>query len=263
MSRYHWEHHAREIDGLRSAIGGIRAEVTGHRIYRLLRGRADVATFMAHHVFAVWDFMSLLKALQGRLTCVRVPWVPRDLPVGGRLVNEIVLVEESDAVESGFTSHFGLYRQAMAAAGADTAPIDEFLGLLRSGIPVPRALVTAGVPDPAAEFVRTTWSLISEGTVHQQAAAFAFGRDDLVPAMFSQVGAEDDRLALFRLYLERHLDADGGQHGPMAMRMLTELCGEDELKWRECLDTAHEVLRARVALWDGICAALDRRLAPT
>ncbi|WP_242582007.1 DUF3050 domain-containing protein [Amycolatopsis sp. 195334CR] len=263
MSEYHWIPHGREIDGLRSSISGIRAEVTGHRIYRLLRDRTDVTTFMAHHVFAVWDFMSLLKALQGRLTCVRVPWIPRDAPLSARLINEIVLVEESDAVESGFTSHFELYRQSMAAAGADTAPIDEFLGLLRSGIPVPRALVTAGVPDAAAEFVRTTWSLISEGTVHQQAAAFAFGREDLVPAMFAQVAAEEERLALFRLYLERHVGADGERHGPTALHMLTELCGADELKWRECLDTVHEVLRARLALWDGICAALDRRLAPT
>ena len=111
--------------------------------------------------------------------------------------------------------------------------------------------------------MRTTWSLVSEGTVHQQAAAFAFGREDLIPAMFAQVGVDEDRLALFRLYLERHVEVDGDQHAPMAMHMLTELCGDDELKWRECLDTVHEVLRARLALWDGICAALDRRLAPT
>ncbi|AXB47997.1 DUF3050 domain-containing protein [Amycolatopsis albispora] len=259
MSGYQWKSAGREIERLRVSISGIRAEVTGHRLYGLLRRRADVATFMTHHVFAVWESMSLLKALQGRLTCVRVPWVPRDQPIGGRLVNELVLVEESDALECGFTSHFELYRQAMAAAGADTAPIDEFLGLLRSGIPVPRALVTADAPEPAAEFVRASWSLVSEGTVHQQAAAFAFGRAELGPAMFAQVAAED-RLALFRLYLDRHVVADQRRHTPMAMRVLAGLCGDDESKWRECAEAAREVLRARVRLWDGVCAALDRRL---
>jgi hypothetical protein len=43
----------------------------------------------------------------------------------------------------------------------------------------------------------------------------------------------------------------------MAMAMLADLCGDDEVKWRECAETVRAAMRARRALWDGIAAELQ------
>jgi hypothetical protein len=181
-------------------------------------------------------------------------------PTGSRrLINDIVLVEESDELRGGFISHFELYVAGMAEAGADTGPIDGFLHLLRERRPVPQALADAGVPAPSADFVRTTWSFIEGAPVHCQAAAFAFGREDLIPDMFQQVIGVNEGvggLDTFVDYLARHIEVDGEQHTPMAMQMLADLCGDDEVKWRDCARTVNAALAARARLWDGILAAL-------
>ncbi|HZN75172.1 MAG TPA: DUF3050 domain-containing protein [Micromonosporaceae bacterium] len=260
MSRYDWGRRDLRIDTMRGALGPTRSRVTGHDVYRRLRTLADVNTFMEHHVFAVWDFMSLLKSLQRQLTCVAVPWIPTGPSMSRRLVNDIVLVEESDALGGGFISHFELYLRGMEEAGAYTSTVDRFLALLRGGIDVPEALRRADVPRPAAEFVSVTWATIANAPVHCQAAAFAFGREDLIPEMFDQVMAIDDgngRLRTFRDYLARHIQVDAEEHTPMAMQMIADLCGDDDAKWDECADTTLQALEARVRLWDGIVAALD------
>jgi hypothetical protein len=260
MSRYFWNKRHLEIERLRANVDSARAKVIEHPLYRCLETLEQVNTFNEHHVFAVWDFMSLLKNLQQQLTCVDVPWVPRGSVASRRLINEIVLVEETDEYQDEFISHFELYVLGMEQAGADTGPIKAFLGLLREGVEVPQALTGASVPAPAAEFVAATWKIIKDAPVHCRAAAFAFGREDLIPEMFDQVVKIDDhggRLATFRDYLARHIEVDGELHTPMAMQMLADLCGDDAVKWDECAATVILALEARVRLWDGIAAALD------
>ena len=244
---------------LLAAVSSARAQVTTHRLYASLNTRAAIITFMEHHVFAVWDFMSLLKSLQRNLTCVTVPWVPTGPTDSRRLINDIVLAEESDELRGGHISHFEWYVAGMAEAGADHSVIDRFIDLIRAEEPVPCALEAAGVPRAAAEFVTATWGFIGSGPVHCQAAAFAFGREDLIPDMFTQVVAvneENGGLETFVDYLERHIEVDGEAHTPMAMQMLADLCGEDEVKWRECTETASAALAARSRLWDGILTAI-------
>ncbi|ROO87820.1 DUF3050 family protein [Actinocorallia herbida] len=260
-SRYSWAEDPPRITELRGLVEAERKAVTGHPVYLMVDDHAAVATFMAHHVFAVWDFMSLLKSLQRELTCVDVPWTPRAAGVSTRLVNEIVLVEESDALAGGYTSHFELYLAAMERSGADTKPILDLLQLLRTGNNVPDALAIASVPTPSAEFTLATFQVIDNAPLHCKAAAFAFGREDLIPEMFSRVAAIDDpdgRLELFRDYLSRHIEVDAGEHTPMAMRMVADLCGEDSVKWRECASVVAGSLRARERFWDGVAAALQR-----
>jgi hypothetical protein len=260
VSRYDWGEKNPAIDGLRGLIENARSEVIKHPIYNRLNTLRDVNVFTENHVFAVWDFMSLLKTLQRNLTCIDVPWVPSGSVVSRRLINDIVLVEESDELGDGFISHFELYVNGMEQAGADTGPISDFLARIRHGSGVREALARAAVPPAAATFVATTWSFIENAPLHCQAAAFAFGREDLIPEMFDQVIKIDDqngRLATFRDYLARHIEVDGEEHTPMAMAMLADLCGDDQGKWDECGDTVVSALRARVGLWDGIVAALD------
>jgi hypothetical protein len=255
MSRYDWGGDNPAIERLKDAVEPARQKVISHPLYHELKTKEAVVTFMEHHVFAVWDFMSLLKTLQRGLTCVEVPWVPTGPMVSRRLINDITLVEESDERDGGFISHFELYLEGMRQAGADTSRIDTFIDLLRSGKPVQASLPEADVPQASAEFVTVTWDFISDAPVHCQAAAFAFGREDLIPDMFDQVAAlngESGDLSVFVDYLRRHIQVDSEEHTPMAMQMLVDLCGDDSTKWAQCEDTVNLALAARLRLWDGI-----------
>jgi hypothetical protein len=260
MSRYDWGDTHPGIEKLKADIGPARDRVVGHGLYSALSNHPAIVTFMEHHVYAVWDFMSLLKSLQRQLTCVTLPWVPTGPTGSRRLINDITLVEESDELGGGFISHFELYLNGMSQAGADRTVIDSFIDRIRGGAGVSEALVAAGVPAPSAAFVNTTWNFIQTAPVHCQAAAFAFGREDLIPDMFEQVVKVNDnqggRLDTFVDYLARHIEVDGEEHTPMAMQMLADLCGDDTAKWQECAETVISALNARVRLWDGILAAI-------
>ena len=169
-NRYQWDRTHPGLVSLQHIIEPARNVVVTHPIYAELDSLTRVRTFMESHVFAVWDFMSLLKILQQKLTCVGVPWVPSGPTASRRLINEIVLVEESDELGEGYISHFELYLDGMTRAGADRNPMDSFLRLLGLATPVPQALTMAGVPQAAARFVSTTWRIIDGAPVHCQAA---------------------------------------------------------------------------------------------
>ncbi|MER5622272.1 DUF3050 domain-containing protein [Streptosporangium sp. NPDC002544] len=265
-SRYRWNVSHPGLHELQKTIEPIREKILAHDVYNSLNELDDVVVFMEHHVFAVWDFMSLLKNLQGRLTCVRVPWIPQGPRTSRRLINEIVLVEESDELGEGHISHFELYVEGMRQAGADVRPIESFISHLREGGTVQKGLELPGVPPAAADFVRTTWKIIESAPLHAQAATFAFGREDLIPEMFDRVLRTDrhaEALEKFRDYLSRHIEVDGEQHTPMAMQMLVDLCGDDRRKWNDCAATLRTALEARHALWDGIAGRSGAAAAKT
>ncbi|MDH6109403.1 hypothetical protein P3T36_000175 [Kitasatospora sp. MAP12-15] len=254
-NRYHWDRQHPGLAALQQAIDPARRAVLSHPMYRRLDSLEAVRGFQQTHVFAVWDFMSLLKSLQRSLTCISLPWVPSGPTASRRLINDIVLVEESDEFGEGFISHFELYLAGMTQSGADTAPILAFVEQLREGRAVTEALKLAAAPQAAADFVAVTWDIIESAPVHCQAAAFAFGREDLIPEMFQQViGIEDaqGQLGSFKDYLARHIEVDGEQHTPMAMQMLIDLCGDDDAKWSACAATVRTALEARLALWTAI-----------
>jgi hypothetical protein len=244
------------LDQLRAAIDAGRQEVLAHPIYSALDTDAAVVIFMEHHVWAVWDFMSLLTSLQRQLTCTTVPWVPVGAPATRRLVNEIKLAEEADEVADSYLSHFELYLAAMYQADADYRPVERFLALLRRGRPVLGALYESGCPGAADYFVAATFDLIENRPLHAQAAVFALTREDLIPEMFALVKGSE-RLALFRAYLDRHIEVDAGQHGPMALAMLAELCGDSEARWKDCEVAVAGALAARRRLWDGVVHAIE------
>ena len=238
------------------SIAPLQQQIARHPLYRSIRSLHALQLFMQSHVYAVWDFMSLLKALQRGLTCVELPWRPTGDATSRRLINEIVLGEESDTFEGGATSHYELYLHAMQRAGADTRSIEGLLSALAAGATMESACVAA--PPEAAAFVDTTFSLIATGELPSIAAAFTFGREDLIPEMFSSFVRELDarlpgRIAPFRYYLERHIAMDGDEHGPMAMQMMRQLC-TTPAHWADAAAAARLALEARLALWDGIYA---------
>ena len=246
------------IDRIRARIAPLRDALLAHPIYDRIATLAALRVFMESHVFAVWDFMSLLKALQRRVCCVDVPWTPPTNASACRLVNQIVLGEESDEDDQGnAASHFDLYRRAMRRCGADTGPIDRFLAELREGRSVRSAIEAVGMPDPVASFVGRTFGVIQGGDPCAIASAFTFGREGLLPDVFRRIveglgathGAE---LEPFRYYLDRHIEVDDGEHGPMAERLVADLCGDDPDRWRSAEDAAVRALEARTVLWDGI-----------
>lgn len=238
----------------------LRRELAAHPMYGRLQHLEDARVFMRYHVFAVWDFMALLKALQRHLTCTESNWTPTGTARIRRLINEMVLEEESDEIDGVATSHFELYRAAMREAGADVQTIDAFLARVGAGADVDVALAESGAPAGARAFVRATFATIALGRPHAIAAAFALGREDAIPNMFGPIlGAlreHADELGTFELYLNRHIELDGGAHSSMASAMLEELCGQDGGKWEEAADAAARALTARIALWEAIEAAL-------
>jgi len=254
------------ITRLRSLIEPTRQRLEHHAVYAEIRDIHHLRTFMQSHVFAVWDFMSLLKSLQASLTCVTTPWLPSPHARASRLINEIVLGEESDSFDDGFVSHFELYLQAMLEAGADSSAIQTLLTQLRQGVTLDQALNAARPPEEALEFVRSTFAFLQSGQPHIVAAAFTFGREDLIPDMFrgflrDQNARLSGKLSTLRWYFDRHIEVDGEDHGPMALQMVSELCGNDPVKWSEAAEAAENALSARIALWDGIAARLKHREA--
>lgn len=234
-----------------------RQRLLAHPLYTQLTDIARLRVFMEHHVWAVWDFMSLLKRLQHMLTGLDIPWLPPANRSLARFINEIVLGEESDEDgEGGYASHFELYWEAMRQCGADTGPIDAFLSQIRSGQDPLKALDLTAPPSGVQQFVRTNLTLAQRGRPHQVAAAFFYGREDIIPAMFRQMVAglslQGHRVDRFLYYLDRHIELDGEHHGPMARQLVAALCADDRERWREAADTADTALASRIRLWDAV-----------
>lgn len=239
---------------LRDAAAGHLDAVANHRMWGMLTTPAAIRTFMEHHVYAVWDFMSLLKSLQRLTTCVDVPWVPKGTPETRRLINEIVIGEESDVTSPGqVESHFEMYLRAMAEAGANVEPVKAFVKSVREGHLIHTALQKAGVPAPAQEFVLSTLDLINVGRPHAICAAFTIGREAAIPGMFlAGVRSLPAEVPILKQYLERHIEVDSQEHSGLAMRMLSAFCGEDVARWHEATGAAISALQARRRLWDAV-----------
>jgi hypothetical protein len=259
-----------ELGKLKARIEPVRVRLTNHPLYQSVQTPAQFRKFMEYHVYAVWDFMSLLKALQRKLTCVEVPWVPVGNPDTRFFINEIVVGEENDVDPEGHRlSHYELYMQAMTQAGANTRPIHALIQSLSggaqglaSGLSIDQAL-DAHSPNAAVKnFLRFTFDTIASGKVHAIASVFAFGREDLIPDLFLPIlnnlsGESGSSLSLFKYYLERHIEVDGDHHGHLAMSMVSELCGTDPQKWEEAGAYAQAALEARIQLWDAVVVALQ------
>ena len=255
------------FDDLQQSVSAQRQHILEHPLYALAGDLPGLRVFMEHHVYAVWDFMSLLKALQHRLCHSSVPWLPPVDGLGCRLMNEIVLAEESDVDPQGeFASHFQLYEAAMAAAGADMAPLHRFLEAVRGGAAPGVAAQEAAIPAAAAQFVQATFDLIQRDQLCEMAAAFALGREDLLPDVFSHLVQQLEReghacLAPLVYYLQRHIELDGDHHGPMMRRLVESLCGDQDEAWDAARRGAQVALQARLSLWDATAQAMTRAAA--
>ncbi len=246
------------IATLEQRLRPLQQQLAAHPIYRSIETLDHLRLFMQSHVFAVWDFMTLLKSLQRTLTCVDLPWVPTASPPSRRFINEIVLGEESDEYQGRAISHFELYLEAMDQVWADTSVIRRVIADARTGL---GGWNSEGVPPAARQFVETTFRVVRGGSPAARAAAFAFGREDAIPDMFrllvrglnTTIGGDLD---LFVWYLERHIEVDGEDHGPLSRAMVQDLCGDDPAQWEAAAQAAEDAIRARIQLWDGLLDTL-------
>ena len=235
-------------------IQSYKEEIVNHPLYSQLNTIDDIQKLMEIHVYAVWDFMSLLKGLQIELTCIKIPWKPTGENKTRRLINSIVLEEESDVDSEGNpSSHYEMYLDAMKECGANTSEIEKFVNSV-SGVKLPK------INKAVDSFLATTFDVLNSGEAHKIAAAFTFGREDLIPDMFTAIVndlSKEHKLDKFVYYLERHIELDGGEHGPLALELVSNLCGEDNIKWQEVEETAIACLVSRKKLWDVILSQLN------
>jgi hypothetical protein len=242
----------------------LRTALLDHPLYAHVASVPDLRRFMEDHVFAVWDFMSLLKRLQQDMTCIRVPWFPADNAKAARLINDIVIGEETDVDPDGsYVSHLALYLRAMRDVGASTRQFEKFRSLVLVGIPVEIALERTGAPRHVQAFVAHTMALANSGSTEEVLAAFFYGREDIIPEMFRRLldtlygtGHNNDRLHHFIYYIDRHIELDGDSHGPKGRELLDDLVANSPEAHERSLRAACRSIKARIGLWDGTLSKL-------
>ena len=254
------------IEYIEGKIKSLRDKLLNHRLYSNIERIEDLQIFTENHIYAVWDFMSLLKALQIKLTCTKTPWVPNNNSQTAYLINEIVLAEETDVNQLGERkSHYELYIDAMIDIGAKiefpTKNIDEIASSKNVFASIDNLVLHKNIK----EFLRFTFSVIEEGKPHKIAAIFTFGRENLIPNMFNEILREfeknikDKDISKLIYYFERHIELDEDEHGPMALEMVSMLAENDAKKWDEIEKISIEALEKRILLWDAINDQLEKK----
>jgi hypothetical protein len=251
-------HDTVRLDRLRTSIAPLRNRLLEHPIYQSVDTLPRLRRFMSYHVFAVWDFMCLAKRLQRDLTSLDILWLPPEQPSLARFINSVILGEESDVDPDGRpVSHFDLYLSAMEEVGASTDGVNCFVAMLREGAGFQKALTAVDAPSATHAFVENTLDTVERGTTIEVLSAFLFGREDLIPDMFSRLlpqWTESKHARRFTYYVERHIELDGDEHGPAGERALAEMAGQNEAAWQASERAAKSAISARIALWDGVHA---------
>lgn len=244
-----------------SIIEGFRNRLESHPIYDAVESIEDLQCFMQHHIYSVWDFMSLIKYLQSIVAPTTVPWVPQGDPEVRRFINELVLEEESDQTQDGqsFSSHFELYKNAMQEIGASIENIQKFTDKVQS-TEIELAINNCQIPEPSRQFTLTTFNFINNNKPHEVAAALALGREHIIPCMFrsilQKIGITEKQAPIFHFYLNRHIGLDEDFHAPLSLRLLNGLCANESLKIDEAIAAADKAINARIDFWDGVLDAI-------
>ena len=254
------------IDYIQDKINGQREKLLKHKLYSNIESIKDLRVFTENHIYAVWDFMSLLKALQIKLTCTKTPWIPNSNSQTAYLINEIVLAEETDINQAGKRkSHYELYLDAMIDIGAEIEFPTKTINKIASSENIFMSIDKLEIHENIKEFLKFTFSVIKEGKPHKIAAIFTFGRENLIPNMFNEILREFEKnvtegdISKLIYYFERHIELDEDEHGPMALEMVSMLAENDHEKWKEIEEISIEALEKRILLWDAINEQIENK----
>ena len=242
----------------------LKDKLKNHPLYSSISDVEDLKIFSKAHVYAVWDFMSLLKFLQIKLTSTSLPWFPSKNTTTAKLINEIVAGEETDEDQNGKPmSHFEMYIDSIQEFGINTNKILNNIHSLDNLDSIEDDLDRLDIEDYVKNFLKFTFSVIKRGNVHEVASVFTFGREDLIPDMFipliEGINTENNDLNKLIYYFKRHIEVDGDMHGPMSMEMLSYLCDNDPQKIADSISISEEALLARISLWNGIETEIKQR----
>ena len=107
-----------------------------------------------------------------------------------------------------------------------------------------------------------TFEYLNSASPHIYATIFTLGREEIIPDMFRKIIADlnnhsSGKLKSFIYYLDRHIGLDEDEHTLLALKMIKEICGKDEVKWNECIECGKSVMRSRIKFWDKILAEIN------
>lgn len=239
----------------------LKYDLEHHPVFKTLKTSKHLKYFMEQHVYAVWDFMSLLKRLQKEICCVEVPWTSPAHGNASRLINEIVLGEESDQLPNGnYMSHFDLYLLAMKDVQSDTKPVLDFI----------QAVKTKGfeasvdmIPEPARTFVKHTMKIAMKGSLAANLGSFFNGRENVIPGMFTTLLKDwqisEQSAPMFHYYLVRHIELDGDEHGPAGDRLIQLVIGDNAHQYIDLLDVSISSIQSRIQFWDAVLLELAKQ----
>ena len=245
-------------------LTALKKQLVSHKVYEKINNVDSLKIFMENHVYAVWDFMSLLKSLQLHLTTFKIPWTPTKDSNAARFINEIVLEEETDIGNSNIpSSHYEMYIDAMKEIKANTNKIELLLEKIKEKKSITQSLDEIDAKLPVKNFMQFTFDTIATNEPHKIASVFTFGREDLIPNMFIPIVKNinnEKNVSAKKLiyYLERHIELDGDDHGPIALKMISNLCGDNKKKWDDVIIYSKKALKERIKLWDHILYCIEK-----
>jgi hypothetical protein len=249
-----------KIDAFDQAITPLLKVLATHKVFCSINSIAHARVYLQHQVFAVWDFMCLLKSLYRKLSTKDI-WYPPTSSISVHLIGSIMLEEESDINEQGDReSHFETFVRAMEELDTDTSQIRGFIAWIKEEQSIEIAFEQIDVNPSIKKFVLSNAEVLNLES-HEVLSAFVFGRELITSIMFTNLMKalqhhmnymDQSHLCTLISYLNRHISLDADEHFPKALKALIELIGDDLAKLDQTIDVAKKVLGIRIDFLDGI-----------
>ena len=244
------------MDEILKKVRADYSSLNNHPLYSSLNNLPRLKFFMERHIYAVLDFMTLVKNLQKKISPMGTLWSPPENPTLCRFIGEIILEEETDQLPTGeYLSHFQIYCRALKEIQGNPQMAIEFS---QSPLAPSNKLNFESflLPKSVRNFLAFNQELIRESKAHTLAASFYFGREKAIPIIFKSILKEtlvtEKEAPMFHFYLGRHIELDSNEHGPKAKEMIKYFCQDKKTLCHEVLLTAKKVIEQRVKFWDEI-----------